>query len=109
MAKSFIVTNTQPRYIYIAGISLKPGTPTSIDPRLAEQVRNSVPYRAGWIQEGNVVMPTPQIIATSIEKLAVSSAIKLIKAETNLAVLSAWADSDKRPEVVSAIQERVKE
>ena len=105
MAKQFIVTNTEARLIHIANMIVIPGRPTEIPPEYVEAVKKSVPFKARWLQEGAAVMPAPQVVA--IEKLPVASALKLIAAETNVAMLSSWADSVKDPDVLKAIRDRV--
>ena len=113
---AFQVTNVKPRMISIAGIDIPPGETTGektkagtelshIPEKHVEGVKKSAPFRAGWLVEGkqNVVSAPIQI-----EKMPVEQAKKLISVETSIAVLSAWADADKRPEIISAITERTK-
>lgn len=103
----FVVTNTAPRMISIAKQDILPGkTSDPIPEDMVEAVKKSPPFRAGLLKEGVHEMPKPAVIP--LDKLTVAQAQKLISTETNLSVLKEWLDSEKRPEVMTAISERVK-
>ncbi len=103
--KPFIVTNTQARAIHTCGVLLRPGTPTEIPAEHVEALKKAPAYKARWIVEGVVKMPPPVVVP--IGKLDPERAYKLIAVESDLATLRAWIDSEKRPEVLAAIQKRV--
>jgi len=104
--KPFIVTNTQARGIQTCGLTLRPGIPTEIPPQYVEDLKKSPAWRARWIVEGEAKMPPPQIVP--LDKLTPEQAQKLIAAEKDSNVLSAWLDTEKRPEVLAALSQRIK-
>lgn len=104
--KPFIATNTQPRAIHTCGITLTPGKPTPIPPEHVEALKKSPAWRARWIVEGEAPMPAPVMI--QIAKIDdVAKVLKLIAVESDLSTLNAWADAEKRPQVLEAIRNRV--
>lgn len=106
-AAPFVVTNTQARMISIAGQDILPGhTSKPIQESMIAGVKASPAYRAGWLKDGVVAMPPPKV--PEIQKMDLDQARKLIASESNLSILQAWAAADNRPEVLSAITERVK-
>lgn len=111
--KPFVVTNVpvpgvSERMISIAGQDILPGhTSKPIASNLIDAVKKSAPYKAGWLREGEGhALPAPKV--PEIQKMDLDQARKIIATETNLTILQAWAAADNRPEVLSAITERVK-
>lgn len=104
--KPFEVTNTSARVIHTCGKSLVPGRLTAIDDQYVDKLKESPAFKARRIVEGKAQMPDPVIVP--IEKLDIDKAKKLIAVETNVQILTAWAESDKRPEVLTAIEARAK-
>lgn len=102
----FLVTNVKPRLIEIAGHRIKPTETVEIPPEHVEGVKKSPPFLARWLVEGTPTLPASA--PTDITKLDETRAIKLVGIETELSVLSSWADTEQRPAVVNAIRERVK-
>lgn len=110
--KPFQVTNTQPRVFYIAGIKIPPGATTGVDgvdhipDHHVDGVRKSPAFRGRALVEGRVEVQKGTI---KIGKLEPREAIKVVSVETDIAVLTAWADEEKRSSVLDAIRERTKQ
>lgn len=103
----FKVTNVKPRLIEIAGHRIPPLGSVIIPPEHEEGVRKSPPFLAKWLVEGDPVLPDSAPV--NIGALDEVRAVKLVGIETDLAALSVWADTEKRPAVLEAIQARVKQ
>lgn len=104
----FVVTNVKPRLIEIAGHRIPPLGTVTIDPKWEAGVRASSPFLAKWLVEGGPPA-LPASAPVNIGGLDEGRAIKLVGIETEIAALSVWADTEKRPAVLAAIQARVKE
>lgn len=104
----FTVTNTEARMISIAGQDIMPGaTSRPIPDNMIDAVKKSPAFRAGWLKEGKVQMPPPKL--PPLDKATPEQAAKLISTETNLEILKAWIDAEKRPGVLAMLSERVKQ
>lgn len=101
------VTNVKPRLIEIATVKIGPGATVEIPLEHAEGVRASAVFKAGFLVEGRAALPASTPI--DITRLDEDKAKKLIAVEDDLSVLSAWSDVEKRPAILSALQERVKQ
>ena len=104
-AKPFLVTNVKPRLICIAGVNIPPTETREIPAKHAEAVRKSAVFRSGMLVEGETKVPLQPL---DIAKMGPAEAVKIVQTETDIAILNAWADEEKRPSVLTAIQERVK-
>jgi len=102
----FIVTNVKPRLVEISIHRIGPGQSVEIPPEHVAAVRKSAVFRGGILVEGKPVLPPSTPI--DISKLDLSKARKLIAVEDDVSVLTAWIDAEKRPEIVAALQERVR-
>lgn len=100
----FMVTNVKPRLIEIAGLRIAPLETVEIPPEHEDGVRDSSPFRARYLVEGTPVLPESR--ALDLSKFSEEQAIKLVEIETDLNVLAGWADTEKRPAIVAALQTR---
>ncbi len=108
---AFVVTNVKPRLITIAGISIPPGGTTGergiphIPKKHVEGVKKSPVFRAGELVEGKKEISVGAPIA--IETLDIDQACKIVSAESEISILSGWADKEDRKEVLAAIKARL--
>ncbi len=106
----FQITNVKPRLIHIGGVSLPPNATSGegkiphIDPKHETAVRKSAAFRSGSVVEGNAKVPVPPLDISKINWPAVK---KIIDTESDFKNLSAWAESEKRTEVLAAIKARI--
>lgn len=98
------VTNTQARMISIAGLHILPGHSATIPEKHVEGVKKSSVFRAKWLVPGEVHVETKPL---DLSKMTPDQAKKVIALETDIKALSAWVDSEKRPEVLVAIKSRL--
>lgn len=103
------LTNTQARLIVAFGMQIIPGTTVDVpeeyrDPESKLYYKKHDLVKLGWLEPGKVAMPKIKLGGMSPSK-----ALALIKAETDLAMLAEWAESEEREEIKAAILKRAEE
>lgn len=106
------VRNVTARLVICAGLDIAPGAEATIPEAKAAEVRKATVFQNGFLQEiggGRAPVANPKPAAKpkgEPMRMSVKEAIAVIDAETDFAKLSAWADTETRPDVIEALHKR---